>query len=103
MPLHGEAIKSCDGQGLKSNKRKDSDHLRKNSLRRRIQWSKICVVRRWCDSPVVEGRRHAINHNAATALTGDLNFKVEGRRSGVFRQIGCGLIPASAFAGALRV
>src|SRR5258708_35876119 len=51
MPLHGEAIKSCDGQGLKSIKRKDSDHLRKNSLRGRIQWSKICVVRRWCDSP----------------------------------------------------
>jgi hypothetical protein len=30
------------------------------------------------DAPVAECRRHAINHNAAAALTGDLNLKVEG-------------------------
>jgi hypothetical protein len=28
----------------------------------------------------VEGPRHGINHNAAAALTGDLNLKIEGRR-----------------------
>jgi hypothetical protein len=32
------------------------------------------------DAPVAEGARHAVNHNAAAALTGDLNLKVEGRR-----------------------
>jgi hypothetical protein len=29
------------------------------------------------DAPVAEGRRHAVDHDAAAALTGDLNFQVE--------------------------
>jgi len=31
------------------------------------------------DAPVAESRRHAVDHDAAAALAGDLNLKVEGR------------------------
>jgi len=32
------------------------------------------------NAPVAECRRHAVDQDAAAALTGDLNLKVEGRR-----------------------
>jgi hypothetical protein len=31
------------------------------------------------DAPVAEGRRHAVNHDTAAALTDDFNLKVESR------------------------
>jgi hypothetical protein len=31
------------------------------------------------DAPVAEGRRYAVDHDAAAALTGDFYLKVEGR------------------------